>query len=35
MGGLLIADAALNVASNTRLEDTMWPSIVAVIGEFA
>lgn len=34
MGGLLIADAALDVAFNTREEDPMWPRIVAVMGKF-
>ena len=33
MGGLLIADAALDVASNTREGDPMWPKIVAVMGK--
>ena len=33
MGGLLIADAARDVARNTRSEDPLWPHIVGVIGE--
>ena len=33
MGGLLIADAALDVAKNTRDGDPMWPKIVAILGE--
>jgi len=31
MGGLLIADAALDVAANTREADPMWPRIVALV----
>ena len=33
MGGLLIADAALDIASTTRHRDIMWPKIVAVMGK--
>lgn len=33
MGGLLIADAARDIATNTRDGDSMWPRIVAVLGE--
>jgi hypothetical protein len=35
MGGLLIADAARDIATNTRQGDPMWPHIVGVLGEFA
>ncbi len=31
MGGLLLADAALDIASNTRESDPMWPKVVAVM----
>ncbi|WWC61647.1 uncharacterized protein I303_104231 [Kwoniella dejecticola CBS 10117] len=31
MGGLLIADAARDIASNTREEDVMWPRIVGIL----
>lgn len=30
MGGLLIADAARDIATNTRKGDQMWPKIVAL-----
>lgn len=33
MGGLLIADAARDIAKNTREGDRMWPHIVGVLGE--
>lgn len=32
MGGLLIADAARDIAKNTRAGDKLWPHIVALIG---
>ena len=32
MGGLLIADAALDIARNTREGDPMWPKVVAICG---
>lgn len=31
MGGLLIADAARDIAANTREGDPMWPRIVEII----
>jgi hypothetical protein len=31
MGGLLIADAARDIAANTREGDPMWPRVVGVI----
>ncbi len=31
MGGLLIADAALDIAANTREDDPMWPRILGII----
>ncbi|EIW70871.1 hypothetical protein TREMEDRAFT_29019 [Tremella mesenterica DSM 1558] len=31
MGGLLIADAALDIARNTRPGDPMWPKVVAIV----
>lgn len=35
MGGLLIADAARDIAKNTRAGDKLWPHIVALIGASA
>ncbi len=32
MGGLLIADAARDIARNTREGDPLWPHIVGVLG---
>lgn len=34
MGGLLIADAARDIARNTRKDDPMWPHVVGVLGEY-
>lgn len=31
MGGLLIADAARDIAANTREGEPMWPKIVALV----
>lgn len=31
MGGLLIADAARDIARNTRKGDQMWPRVVALV----
>lgn len=33
MGGLLIADAARDIAANTREGDAIWPHVVAIMGE--
>lgn len=33
MGGLLVADAAINIAKHTREDQVMWPRIVAVLGQ--
>lgn len=33
MGGLLIADATARIAASTRVEDPMWPNVVATIGK--
>ena len=31
MGGLLIADAAMDIASNTQVGAEMWPHIIGLI----
>jgi hypothetical protein len=31
MGGLLIADATSRIADTTRIEDPMWPNVVATL----
>lgn len=31
MGGLLIADATSRIAATTRIEDPMWPNVVATL----